>query len=222
MALLLGLHFGAEAAGNSLQAVFSVMDDAAAKFKGLKADMKMVTHTAVINEDSVDNGTIVVKQPKPHDLRLLLDFREPDKKTVQMAGSKVDIYYPNNNTVQEYDLNKSHRDKADQFMLLKFGSNSKDLQAAYNITLGGPETVAAEPATRIELVPKSPDLRAQFPKFELWISEKTGIAVQQKMYQPGGDYWMATYSNMQLNPNLPDSAVTLNLPKGVHKEYPQR
>ena len=83
------------------------------------------------------------------------------------------------------------------------------------MTYGGPETVAGQAATRIVLVPKSPDLAAQFPKFELWISEATGISIQQKVYEQGGNYSIATYSNMKLDPNIPDSAVKLNLPKGV-------
>src|SRR5436309_1208361 len=59
------------------------------------------------------------------------------------------------------------------------------------------------------------ELAAQFPKFELWISDATGISIQQKVYEQGGNYSIATYSNMKLDPSIPDSAVKLNLPKGV-------
>lgn len=222
LAALLGPQIGASAADNSLQAVFSRMDQASARFKGLKADMRKVTHTAVINDDSVDTGSIVVRVPKPHDLRMLIDFQQPDHKQVEIAGTKVRIYYPKTETVQEYDLGKHHRSQVEQFMLLGFGSNSKDLLDTYSVKLGGPETVAGEPTTRIELIPKPKELLAQFPKFELWISDQTGISVQQKMYQPGGDYSLATYTKMQANINIPESAVKLNLPKGVHREFPQK
>jgi outer membrane lipoprotein-sorting protein len=221
-AAVLGPQFGASAADSSLQPVFSRMDQASAKFKGLKADMRKLSHTAVINEDSVDTGTIVVRVPKPHDLRMLIEFQQPDQKKVMIAGTKVDIYYPKTQIVQEFDLGKNHRSQVEQFLLLGFGSNSRDLLDAYSVKLGGPEIIAGEPTTRIELVPKSKELLAQFPKFELWISDETGISVQQKMYQPGGDYSLATYSKMQINPNIPESAVKLNLPKGVHWEYPQK
>jgi outer membrane lipoprotein-sorting protein len=220
--ILAGPHFGASAADSSLEEVFARMDQASAKFKGLKADTRKLSHTAVINEDSIDNGTIVVKVPKPHELRMLIDFQQPDQKKVRIDGTKVEIYYPKTNIVQEIDLGKNHRSQMEQFLRLGFGSNSRDLRDAYTVKLGGPEAVSGEATTRIELIPKSKDLLAQFPKFELWISDKTGISVQQKMYQPGGDYSMATYSNMQVNPNLPDSAVSLNLPKGVTREYPQK
>ncbi len=213
--------FGASAADNPLEAVFGRMDQAATKFKGLKADVKKVSHTAVINEDTVDSGTIAVRLPKAHDLRMLIDFQQPDQKKVMIAGTKVVIYYPKTEIAQEYDLGKSHRSQVEQFLLLGFGSNSHDLLDAYSVTFGGPEKIGSQSTTRIELIPKSKDLRAQFPKFELWIADETGISVQQKMYAPGGDYSMATYSNMTLG-NIPESAVKLNLPKGVRWEYPQK
>jgi outer membrane lipoprotein-sorting protein len=222
VAALLGPQVGASAADNSLQAVFSRMDQASAKFKGLKADMRKLAHTEVINEDSVDTGSIVVRVPKPHDLRMLIDFQQPDQKKVLIAGTKVQIYYPKTEIVQEIDLGKNHRNQVEQFLLLGFGSNSKDLLDFYSVKLGGPEIVAGEPTSRIELIPKSKELLAQFPKFELWISDQTGISIQQKMYQPGGDYSLATYTKMQTNANIPESAVKLNLPKGVHWEYPQK
>jgi outer membrane lipoprotein-sorting protein len=222
VAAFLGSPAGASAADSSLQTVFSRMDQASARFKGLRADMRKLAHTEVINEDSVDTGTIVVRVPKPHDLRMLIDFQQPDKKKVMIAGTKVDIYYPKTEIVQEIDLGKNHRSQVEQFLLLGFGSNSKDLMDAYSVKFGGAETIAGEATSRIELVPKSKELLAQFPKFELWISDQTGISVQQKMYQPGGDYSLATYTKMQTNVNIPESDVKLSLPKGVHWEYPQK
>src|SRR5579872_1404109 len=142
LALIGAPHLGAAPADNSLQAVFTRMDQAAAKFKGLKADMTKLSHTDIINEDSTDTGTIAVKVPKPHDLRMLIEFQKPDQKSVLISGTKVDIFYPKTNTVQEFDFGKNHRSQMEQFLRLGFGSNSKDLQDAYLVTLGGSETVA--------------------------------------------------------------------------------
>jgi outer membrane lipoprotein-sorting protein len=202
-------------AADDLAAVFARMDQAAPKFKGMRADMKKVSHTAAINVDETDLGSIVVKVPKPHDFHMLIDFQQPDKKAVEIAGTTVQMYYPKTNEVQIYNFGKGHKAEVEQFLKLGFGSTSKELRDAYTVTYGGPDTVAGEKATRIVLVPKSPDLAAQFPKFELWISETTGISIQQKVYEQGGNYSIATYSNMKLEPNIPDSAVKLNLPKGV-------
>jgi outer membrane lipoprotein-sorting protein len=214
------LCWGAPAADSSLAATLARMDEAAARFKGLQADMQKIAHTAVINEDSADAGTIAVKRPKPNDIRVLMSFQQPNRRQVMIAGVKGAIYYPGINTVQEYDLGKS-RTLVEQFMLLGFGSNSRDLESAYSIRLGGPETVAGQKATRLELIPKSRDVLAHLKRVDLWISDAMGIAVQQKLYETGGDYLLATYTNIKLS-NLPDSAVKLDLPKSVKREYPQK
>jgi outer membrane lipoprotein-sorting protein len=217
----MALGWGAQAADSSLAATLARMDEAAAKFKGLQADMQKVAHTAVINEDSADAGTIAVKRPNAHDIRVLINFQPPNPRQVAIAGVKGEYYIPGINTVQVYDLGKS-RSLVEQFMLLGFGSNSKDLESAYSIRLGGPETVAGQQATRIELIPKSQDVLAHLKKVDLWISDAMGIAVQQKIYETGGDYLLATYTNIKLRPNLPDSLVKLDLPKSVKREYPQK
>jgi outer membrane lipoprotein-sorting protein len=217
----MALGWGAPAEDSSLAATLARMDEAAAKFKGLQADVQKISHMAVINEDTVEAATIAVKRPKPNDIRVLFDFKPPNPKQVAIAGVKAAIYYPEINTVQEWDMGKD-RSLVEQFMLLGFGSNSKDLGSAYSIRLGGPETVAGQKATRIELIPKSQDVLEHLKRVDLWISDTMGIAVQQKLFEPGGDYLLATYTNIEVRLNLPDSAVKLNLPKNVKWEYPQK
>jgi outer membrane lipoprotein-sorting protein len=214
VAAILALCAGARAA-DDLAAVYAKMDEAAPKFKGMRADMKKVSHTAVINEDATDIGTIVVKVPKPHDYRMLMKFEQPDQKLVGVAGTKIEVYLPKAKEVQEYDVGKGHKAEVEQFLKLGFGSNSKELRDAYTVTYGGPETVAGEKTTRIVLVPKSQDVANMFQKFELWISDKSGISVQQKMYEKGGNYSLATYPNMKLDANIKDSEVKLVVPPGV-------
>jgi outer membrane lipoprotein-sorting protein len=212
------LSFGASAADNSLQTVFQRIDKAAASFKALTADVKRLSHEGAIGEEEIDTGIIAVKLPKPHDFRLLLELKQPDPKSVEVSGTKVQIFLPKANEVQVMDVGRANRSQMEQFLKLGFGSTSRDLQDGYKVELGGPEKVDGQDATRIVLTPKSQDLAAQFPKFELWISDAgptMGLAVQQKFYQPGNTYNVATYSNMKVNPPIPDSAVKLNTPKGV-------
>jgi outer membrane lipoprotein-sorting protein len=207
------LPWSAQAA-DDLAPVFAKMDEAAPKFKGMRADMKKVSHTAVINEDATDVGSIVVKVPKPHDYRMLMTFDKPDEKLVGVAGTKIEVYLPKAREVQEYDA-KGHKAEVEQFLKLGFGSNSKELRDSFTVTYGGEETVAGEKTWRIVLAPKSQDVANMFTKFELWISQKTGISVQQKMYEKGGNYSLATYPNMKPDANVKDSEVKLVLPAGV-------
>ncbi len=203
-----------------LDSVLSKIDKAGASFRSMSSDVRRVSHTAVINEDNVDSGTIMLKRPRPHDMRMLVDLTQPDPRTVAFQGRKVEIYYPKIQTVQEFDVGKN-KDLLDQFFLVGFGTSRADLENAYTIRLIGPETVEGQKTMRLELIPKSKEVAGHLKKFELWISD-AGYPVQQKFYLPGGDYMLMTYSNMKLNPDLPDSALKLHLPKNVKREYPQK
>ena len=58
-------------------------------------------------------------------------------------------------------------------------------------------------------------------KADLWIGDD-GLPVQQRFVtSASGDFMLVTYSNLIKNPSVPDSALKLNLPKGVKTEHPQ-
>jgi outer membrane lipoprotein-sorting protein len=219
--ILIGSILTTFAIAGPLETTLAHMDQSAAKFTGLSADLRRAHHTAVINEDTLDIGIILIKRPKPHDTRMLIDVKEPDARKAAIDSRKLQIYEPKSQTVTEYDLGK-YRAMVDEYLLLGFGNSSKELQNSYSISLGGPETLGGEKTTRLELIPKTQEALAHLKKVDLWISDTTGLPVQQKFYLPGGDYDLATFSNMKLNPNLPDSAVKLDLPRGVKREYPQK
>jgi outer membrane lipoprotein-sorting protein len=205
----------------TLESVLGALDRSAAKFRSISAEMKRVSHTAVINEDNVDKGTMLLKRANPRDMRMLVDLTEPDPKTVALSGKKLEIYYPKMKTVQEYDLGKQ-RAMLDQFFLIGFGTSGKELSESYNIILLGTDTIGEQKAARLELIPKSKEVLQHLKKLELWVSESTGQPVQQKFYLPANDYMLVTYSNLKANPDISDNALKLNLPKGVKREYPQK
>lgn len=206
--------------GAGLAPVFARIDRAAAGFKGLSAHVRHLTHTDFVNDDSVDEGTIKLKRPKPNDTRVLIEFTQPDPKSLFFQGKKLDIYYPKMDTVDEYDLGKN-RDVVDQYLLLGFGSTSKELQDAYDIRLLGAENISGEPATKIELIPKSKDVLQQVKKFELWISDSKGLPAQLKFY-PSGQYVIFTYTDIKVNPPLAESELKLQLKKSTKKHFPQK
>lgn len=207
---------------DSLQATFARMDQAAARFRTMSANIRMLSHTAVINDDIVDSGTILLKRERPNEIRVLMQVSQPDLKTYAIQGRKAEIYYPKAKTVDEYDLGK-YRDLVAQFMLLGFGSTSRDLQSGYSIKLVGSQTIGGQPSTELELIPKSKDVRQQLSKVLLWISDATGYPVQQQFFTATeGDYRLVTYSDTKINPPISDSALKLQLPAGVKREKPQK
>ena len=205
---------------SGLDAVLTRIDKAGAAFRGMSANVRRLSHTAVINEDNTDTGSMVLKRAKPHDLRMLVNLTQPDPKSVAFQGRKLEIYYPKMQTVQEFDVGRN-RELLDQFFLMGFGTSRAELEQAYNIRLEGPDTIGGQPTERLELIPKSKEVLQHLTKFELWIDD-AGYPLQQKFYEPGGDYMLVTYSAMKINPDLPESALKLHLPKNVKREYPQK
>lgn len=208
------------AGAETLDSVLARMDASAAEFRALSAKLKKTTYTAVLNESSSESGTIRVRRLSAKDLRMLINFAEPDAKNVAYANKKWQIFYPKINTVQEYDFGKQSA-LVDQALLLGFGTASADLKRGYSLKYLGEDTVDGKKTSHLELVPKSSEAREHFTKVELWISE-AGHPVQQKVVQPSKDYYLVTYSEIHLNPKLDDESLKLRLPKGVKKEYPQR
>lgn len=202
--------------------VLTRVDQAASGFKSVAAEIRQVYHVAVINDDTVDIGVIRLKRTRSRQYKMLIDISKPDAKTITLEGRKAEVFYPKINTVQEYDLDKNQRGLVDQFLLLGFGSTSKELVGAYTIRAVGAETIAGEASTHLELTPKSREVLQHLTKVDLWLSDAKGYPVQQKFLLPGGDYRMVTYKNVKINTDLPDSALKLLLPRGVKRETPQK
>ncbi|MGO4885693.1 MAG: LolA family protein [Bryobacteraceae bacterium] len=205
---------------SEIDTVLGRLDKAGTAFKSMSAKLRRVSHTAVVNEDNVDSGTVFLKRGHGHEVRMLIVLTDPDPKSVEFQGHTVEIYYPKIQTVDGYDVSK-FRDLLEQFFLLGFGTSRASLLASYNVRLVGPGTVNGQNTECLELIPKSKDVLQHLTKLELWVGDN-GYPLQQKFYLPGGDYELATYSDMKINPDLPDSALKLKLPRNVKKEYPQR
>ncbi|MBI3682949.1 MAG: outer membrane lipoprotein carrier protein LolA [Acidobacteria bacterium] len=205
----------------SLEDVLARIDKAAASFRGMTARLHRVQYTAVIKDTSEETGALAMKQTKARDLQLKIDFTSPDQKSWAFRGKKAELYVPKINTVQEYDLGK-HARLLDQFLLLGFGSSSKDLARSYTLKLEGDEVLQGQRTSKVELAPLQEEARRHLKRVEIWFPHDSGFPIQQKFHLASGDYVLVGYSDIKLDPNLPDSAVRLNLPKNVKREYPQK
>jgi outer membrane lipoprotein-sorting protein len=207
-----------------LDAVYQRMDRAAASFKGLTASLTKIDHSDLVDVNDKSEGTIAVRKSGPHNLQVLEKIEtqdgKPDEEDTEFSGNRVVVYRPKDpKPSTEYDVGKKYRGLEEAAFGL-FGGSSKDLQQNYKVAYGGPEQVNGQPTVRLVLSPTDPQMAQNFPKVEVWISDATGIAVQQKLYERGEkDYHLLTYSDMKLGP-VADAQVKLNLPKNANKERP--
>jgi outer membrane lipoprotein-sorting protein len=124
--------------------------------------------------------------------------------------------------VEDYDVGK-HRDLIDQLLLLGFGTSGDSLKKSYLITLQGEEVLNGQQKTvRLELTPRSDDVRKQISKINLWLNEANWLPAQQQFYETGSaDYSIIQYLNVARNVPIPDVRFRPAWPKGVTRVKPQ-
>jgi outer membrane lipoprotein-sorting protein len=197
------------------------MDQAAVSFRGMTANITKISYTAVIKESTEESGVIRMRSAKSRQVAALIEFDKPAPKAIAFREKKVQIFLPKINTVQEYDLGK-YNDLLTQGLLIGFATPSKDLKKNYSIKSGGDETVSGQKASKLELIPTQDTIKQHLNRIELWIGETDGLPVQQKLYQPSGDYTQIQYRDMKLDPSLTEQQVRLTLPPDVKREFPQK
>jgi len=214
------LGVSASASAPSAAPVLARMDRAAEKFQSMSAKVTMVTHTDVINENTTETGTVLIKKDGKSRVHALIEFQEPPnaRRTLSLAGKTAQIYFPKINTVQIYDLGK-YREVAEQFVTLGFGTSGRELAEGYIVNVLGQETLLGKPVLRLELIPKSDEIKKFVNRLELWIPENgDAYPVQEKYYSPSNDYHLATYNDLKINPPLRGDALKLRLAPGVKTE----
>jgi negative regulator of sigma E activity len=204
-------------AKDNLQDVLSRMDLAATSFQCMTAKSTVVQHTDVINENDTESTNVVMRKVGPNQVEGLLDFTEPPgaRRTVTFSSRQAKIYYPKLKTVEVYDLG-TFGEQIDQFIMIGFGTSGAELAKSYTVKLVGEDSVAGQAATKLELVPKTEDAKKYVTKLELWVPDHGApYPLQEKIYEPSGDYRLITYSDVKINPPIKADAVKLKLPPGV-------
>jgi outer membrane lipoprotein-sorting protein len=196
------------------------MDREAASFRKMTAKLDRTTFTAVIDDRSTESGAIWLMRSGGK-VECRGEVTGPDARSIGFRDNKAEIYYPKMKTVQIYDLGKE-KSLVDQFLLVGFGSSGKELLKSYTVKAVGEETVGGQKTTHLELTPRSAKVQEQITRIDLWIPLNAGHPVKQKFLQPGGNYYDVVYTDVKVNPDIPDSAFKLNLPAGVKREYPSK
>jgi outer membrane lipoprotein-sorting protein len=200
----------------SLNDVLQRMDQAARTFRSLSADVRRTDYSALFSETNAQDGKLKMMKRAKTGVVLLAEFIGHDPRTIHIAGTIVQVYHPKANSVDEYDTSKFTK-SADLLILVGFGTSRADLQKKYTISLGGPETIGGAKTTRIDLLPKSKEEKKFFNMIQLWIPEDKGNPIQEKLLsgKESKDYNLWVYSNMRINPAIPDSDFEMTLPAGV-------
>lgn len=206
LAAALALTPLAAAAQSQLNAILSQMDTASATFKNAQADVKYDNYTRVVNDHTVQTGTLYVQRTgSSEDMGALFYDLGPNgqptkspSKIIVFDGATLRIYTPG---VNQVDIFKAGANQAryESFLTLGFGGSGKDLARAWNITDQGPETIDGTKTEKLDLVSKDPSVKNMFTHVTVWIDPTRGLSLKQIFFAPNGDNRTATYSNLRLN-----------------------
>lgn len=204
------------AAAEPLEAILERMNQNARTARSFSANLKWTEYTDVLGLTETSTGEIRLMKKASSTIGVV-DFKAPNEKKAIFLPGKLQQYLPKANLLQEYDLGK-HAKLVDRYLILVFGVSGNDLKRDYQLTAAGEETIGGVRTTRLELVPKDKESRELLSKMELWIPLGQAYAIQQKVTEPNKDYNLWVYTNVQINPNLPESAFTFVPPAGVERK----
>jgi len=201
---------------DSREQILQRMDEGSKKLKTVSAKLHELSYNAVIQDTTTQEGELRLRRGK-NGLSGVLMFTTPnDEHSIGFNGRTIETYFPKANQVDVMNVGKNAA-QLDQFILLAFGAAGSDLEKNYEVSLAGTQAVNGTTCDHLELIPKSPEARKFATKIELWIPQGQSNAIQEKVTEPSNDYILNTYSEVKLNPSLPDSAYELKLPPGVKR-----
>lgn len=200
-----------------VNAILSRMDASAPTLRSMSADIKMVTVTAIIDDRLTETGTLKMQKKKSDSVRAVIDFSalKDGARVIGFFGKIVRIYYPKADYYQDYEVGKNSN-VLNQFLLLGFGSSGHDLAAGYTIAADGTEKLAGIETTKLLLTPKDSKVAEHLSKIEIWIPKGESNPIQQQFFEPSGNYRIVTYSNLHLNPAMPQD-LDIKMQKGTQK-----
>ena len=189
-----------------LSEILSRMNDSAKSLKTVSADLEYTKVTVLVDDKSTETGRIFYRKSKNPEI--LISIAKPEAKTVLFKKNKAEIFLPKINQIQEYNL-EEQSGLVEQFFLLGFGTESDKLRKDYDFKFLTEEELDGDTTAVLELTPRSESTAAQLTKIHLWVSEESWLPVQQKFFQPGGDYFVARYTAVRVNRQLPPSTFQI-------------
>ncbi len=190
------------------------MNESAKRLKTVSANLEYTKVTALVNDTSTETGQLVFRKGKGNEI--LIDIKKPELRTIAFRKNRAEIFNPKINQIQEYDL-EGKSDLVEQFFLLGFGTDVDKLKKEYTLKFLNEEELRGDVTVVLELTPRSESTASQITKIQLWVSEESWLPVQQKFFQPGGDYFTAHYSNVKVNRYIPASAFAIPAPPDVKR-----
>lgn len=208
VAALLAATASGQKQGN-LEQVLALLDAKSTSIHSVRTDFDWDQYQKVVDEHDIQRGVMYFKRSGPAvDVAADINYPVPGKKLLLKNG-ELEVYVRKTGQTTHYDARKN-KDSVESFLALGFGGRGSDLKTNFEVRYAGPEMVAGIATYKLELTPRAKQVRNMFPLITLWIDQNRGVSVQQRLDQGEGDYRVAKFTKIDINPpKLPDDAFKL-------------
>jgi outer membrane lipoprotein-sorting protein len=195
-------------AADDLKSALAELNAAAVKFHSASADFDAVNElTEPVPDKEVQTGAVYFDR-KGSSFEIGIHFEKDNgrvvPKIIVIKGGVFTMYEKLTNQVT-----KSNRaGKYEGYLSLGFGASGKDLEAKWNMTYLGSETMNGVKVAKLDLIAKDPDVLKIFKKVTIWIDTDRGVSLKQYFDEGQGQSRTVVYSNIKVNQSLPSDAFT--------------
>jgi outer membrane lipoprotein-sorting protein len=203
----------APAGPDDLKNVMAQADKAAATFKTARAKFQWDQYERVVDETEVQKGDIYFRRTKSG-MDAAVRVTSPDTKQVVFVDGTLKLFQPKIKQVTIYDA-RARRTEVDSLMNIGFGSRGEDVEKSYEVKMEGWETVDGVKTARLNLVPRNEKLKASITNIILWLDPQRDVSLKQKFIEPGENYRLTHYTDIELNPKISNDVFELKTPAGT-------
>lgn len=187
-------------------ATLAAIDAKAGAIRDLTADFTQQKFSPLLRDPITTHGTIASKGDA-----MLWQSNEPEPTRTRVDTSRLQIYYANRNTVEDYPIaGKLGSLAASPLPRLSALRERFTITATDEDGLDGPPRVASPVMLRLD--PKEADVKQYVDHVCVLLDASRGLVVAFELTDPDGERTVIHFANLKTNVGLADDALKLNAP----------
>ncbi len=192
---------------DALSALLALLDEKAAKITDLSATFKQEKHTAILRRPLVSSGTVRVRPPL-----VRWDTDRPHASSMLVSREEVRIFYPDQATVEIYDLTGQLGQIAAS-PIFRLAALREHFIIERSAPREGEEPVAGR--VELRLTPRAQALRDHLQEIRLGVDEDSALVRRAEIVNADAERTVMTFDRVKVNPGLTPEELALKLPRGT-------
>ncbi len=199
--------------GQDVQEIIRGIDEKQQNVQSLIANFDQKRETSLAQEPLLSSGVIKFKRPD----RIHFIYSRPEPMEIALDGKNVWVYRPGQLEAEKYSLGNRRVSQYLGSVTGIFEKTFAQLGEKYALSYLGSE---GEGVYRFRLEPREERVRKFLARVDLWIDKSSGAIVRFEMAEANRDRVTLEFKDLQINPKLADSDLTIQIPPSVRIQEP--